>query len=382
VNLGNWLVLEKWMHPALFDGSRAEDETQLCTDLAGVRIEERLKAHRDSYITERDFAYLANHGFNAVRIPVPYFLFGEQPPFVGCIEYVDRAFDWAEAYGVDVLIELHTVPDSQNGFDNGGMCGVCKWHKNPDHVEFALTVLDRLTARYAGRAAFWGIGVLNEPISPELWESFDIPSRYPPHDPDYARGSEGIPIEFLKRFYLEAYRRIRRHSNDVVVVFHDGFRLHEWGDYFTGSGFERFFVDTHLYLMMLTFTAGDQDLDKYLDHVRTQFQPIVREKGAELPLLVGEWCLNPMSTRIAGLSPAERHRYFRSIAMAQLEAWNGAAGWFFWSYKLLADGPAADGWDLGKAIELGYFPDDFSRVGKGLARARPPDCSADRPSAD
>ena len=26
VNLGNWLVLEKWMSPGLFDGTTAEDE--------------------------------------------------------------------------------------------------------------------------------------------------------------------------------------------------------------------------------------------------------------------------------------------------------------------------------------------------------------------
>jgi glucan 1,3-beta-glucosidase len=347
VNLGNWLVLEKWMSPALFDGTDAEDETQLCTDLAGVRIEERLKVHRDSYITERDFAYLSAHGFDAVRLPVPWFVFGEQPPFVGCIEYVDRAMAWAEKYGIDVLVELHTVPDSQNGFDNGGLCGVCKWHLDPDHVELALTVLEELTSRYAGRPAFWGIGVLNEPVSQELWESADIPTRYPPRDPEYARGSEGVPTDFLERFYLDAYRRIRSRSRDVHVVFHDGFRLDEWGDFFTRSGFERFFVDTHLYLMMLTFTAGDQTLERYLDHVRTEFQPLVRKKGGEMPLLVGEWCLDPMATTIAGLSAAERHHYLRSIAEAQLESWGGAEGWFFWSYKLLLDGPAADGWDLG-----------------------------------
>jgi glucan 1,3-beta-glucosidase len=50
VNLGNWLVLEKWMSPGLFAGTEAEDETQLCCDLADVA--ERLTAHRDSYITE------------------------------------------------------------------------------------------------------------------------------------------------------------------------------------------------------------------------------------------------------------------------------------------------------------------------------------------
>ena len=54
VNLGNWLVLEKWISPGVFAGTEAEDETQLCCDLADVA--ERLTAHRDSYITERDFA--------------------------------------------------------------------------------------------------------------------------------------------------------------------------------------------------------------------------------------------------------------------------------------------------------------------------------------
>src|SRR5205823_10388158 len=93
VNLGNWLVLEKWMSPKLFAGTQAEDETQLCSDLAPVAKRERLKVHRDSYISERDFAYLANRGIDAVRIPVPFFIFGDYEPYVGCIEYLHRAFD-------------------------------------------------------------------------------------------------------------------------------------------------------------------------------------------------------------------------------------------------------------------------------------------------
>ena len=183
VNLGNWLVLEKWMSPGLFAGTEAEDETQPSCDLADVAKRERLTAHRDSYITERDFAYLARHGIDTVRIPVPFFIFGHYPPYVGCVEYLDRAFDWAETHKIKILIDLHTVPDSQNGFDNGGMCGVCKWHKNPAHVEFALTVLEQLTSRYRARTALWGIEVLNEPISEQLWEAIDLPHRYPPETP-------------------------------------------------------------------------------------------------------------------------------------------------------------------------------------------------------
>ena len=139
------------------------------------------------------------------------------------------------------------MPDSQNGFDNGGMCGVCKWHKNPAHVEFALTVLEQLTSRYRARLALWGIEVLNEPISEELWNAIDLPHRYPPRDPEYARGSEPVPTGFLKDFYTTAYRRIRAQSDDVTIVFHDGFRIREWDGFFTRPDFERIVLDTHLY---------------------------------------------------------------------------------------------------------------------------------------
>ena len=34
VNLGGWLVLEKWMTPSLFAGLQAEDETAWCLEMA------------------------------------------------------------------------------------------------------------------------------------------------------------------------------------------------------------------------------------------------------------------------------------------------------------------------------------------------------------
>lgn len=76
---------------------------------------------------------------DAVRIPVPYFIFGDREPFIGCIEELDKAFNWAEKYGLQILIDLHTAPGSQNGFDNGGESGVCIWSQDPDEVEFELT---------------------------------------------------------------------------------------------------------------------------------------------------------------------------------------------------------------------------------------------------
>jgi glucan 1,3-beta-glucosidase len=356
VNLGNWLVLEKWMSPRLFDGTAAEDEFHLCADLDEARRRERLKLHRDSYVSERDFAYIAGHGLDAVRIPVPWFVFGNQGNYVGCVEYLDRAFDWAETYDLRVLIDLHTVPGSQNGFDNGGICGVCTWHTEPDQVEVALDVLERLAVRYCGRRALWGIEVLNEPISPELWHGLDIPKRYPARDADLARRSEPVPTSFLEEFYPEAYRRIRARSQDVTVVFHDGFRIRELADFFSRAGFERFAVDTHLYLMEYLWRTGNDDLDAYLRHVREEFAPTVSEMSRRFSLIIGEWCIDTTSTKPARLGRGERVAYYRALAEAQLAAYQDAEGWFFWSYKLLVDGPAHDGWDMSKSIELGYLP--------------------------
>jgi glucan 1,3-beta-glucosidase len=232
VNLGNWLVLEKWMSPGLFAGTSAEDESHLCAALDDTTKAQLYKQHRDTYITERDFAYLASKGISAVRIPVPFFVFGGYPPYVSCVEYLDRAMEWATAYDIKVFLELHTVPGSQNGFDNGGICGVCTWHKHPEDVAFAIDVLRRLTARYHQHRAFWAIGVLNETVSEQLWVEMDIPRRYPGTDPILASESGPVPTEFLKQFYRDAYAAIRSESESVLVVFHDGFRLEEWGDYF------------------------------------------------------------------------------------------------------------------------------------------------------
>ena len=98
VNLGGWLVLEKWIAPALFAGVEAEDETYLCKELGRERATERLTAFRDTFIGRRDFAEIADKGFQAVRIPIPFFLFDDVGPYIHCYEYVDKAFEWAEEW--------------------------------------------------------------------------------------------------------------------------------------------------------------------------------------------------------------------------------------------------------------------------------------------
>ena len=202
VNLGNWLVLEKWMSPALFEGTDAEDEYWLPRKLSKEVYEARIKIHRSEYITERDFVTIRRMGMEFVRIPIPYFVFGDREPFLGCVDELDKAFNWAEKNDMKILLDLHTAPFGQNGFDNGGICGVCKWSQNPDEVEFVLGVLERLAKRYGMRKGLWGIEVLNEPITEKAWQLFNVPERYPAKDLVMAEGSAPNTFEFLKKFYF------------------------------------------------------------------------------------------------------------------------------------------------------------------------------------
>ena len=85
------------------------------------------------------------------------------------------------------------------------MSGICKWAQNPDEVEFVLGVLERLAKRYGERKGLMGIQPLNEPITEKMWNTMDVQHRYPPVDAELAEGSAPITMEFLRKFYLDAY---------------------------------------------------------------------------------------------------------------------------------------------------------------------------------
>lgn len=98
---------------------------------------------------------------------------------------------------------------SQNGFDNGGISGVCKWAQLPDEVEFVLSVLERLAKRYGHRQALMGIEIINEPNTTTSWPMMNVTERYKAVDPELAEGTGPIAFDWLKDFYVTAYHRLR-----------------------------------------------------------------------------------------------------------------------------------------------------------------------------
>lgn len=381
VNLGNWLVLEKWMNPALFEGTDAADEYYLPRQLPEAVYEARIRSHRSEYITERDFATIRSYGFNAVRIPVPYFIFGDCKPFLGCVEELDHAFGWAEKYGLQVLIDLHTVPGSQNGFDNGGISGVCKWASQPESVAFTLQVLERLAERYGNRKNLYGIEIVNEPLTEIAWDTFNIMERYRAADEEMARGSAPVPMEFLRSFYKEAYVRMRKYLPvEKAVVFHDGFDLLAWKDFMQEEEFQNVVLDTHQYLMIAEGDGCEQNQEAYVKYIEENYAPRIEEMSAYFPVICGEWSLfnsagcgcdtkggQSILNGVQGadnetVSAEKKKELYQAVGQAQLNAWKKGAGYFYWNYKLLLDTVHEknwigwDAWDLGTSIAQGWFP--------------------------
>lgn len=373
VNLGGWLVLEKWMTPELFEGTPADDEYYLAYDLPKEDYEARINTHRAEFITEADFIRMQAEGINFVRIPVPYFIFGDRPPFIGGIAFLDRAFNWAKAYGIKILLDLHTAPGSQNGFDNGGLSGVCKWGQDQREVDFVLSVLTRLATRYKNHEALWGIQPINEPITEKMWESMRPLERYKARDAQMANGSRPLTMAFLQQFYLDAYKKLREIlMPETIIAFHDAFELHAWKDFFTNHSFKNVMLDTHQYLMVAEMNGTKQEVIAYLTYLDKLGEEIA-EVSTYVPIFVGEWSLFNSYTVGAdtkgGINPTQETfessnhlsnealiNVYQQLWKKSVATWNIGEGHFFWTYKLNIDTIndsswyGWDSWDLNRCL--------------------------------
>ncbi len=357
VNLGGWLVLEKWMTPSLFAGLAATDETSWCVEL-GAAAPARLRAHWDSFITREDFAWLAASGINALRIPLGHWLFGppypyhpkygaSRQPFVsGGIEVLDRAMGWAGEMGLKVLLDLHAAPGCQNGFDNGGIKDVCEWHTKDEYIAHSVDIVGRLAARYRAHPALLGIELLNEP----RWD---------------------VPTQVLKDYYRRANAAVRSHCGpgDVAVVVHDGFRPHrEYLGFFQEPGFDNVIFDLHRYQC---FEQADKDLDigghlhKAAILWRDEADLVQRE--LRVPAIAGEWSLGldlkavslwaegPYNHALEALDGFQVDVANRGYGAAQICAFEHYRGWFFWSYRT----ETTPSWCFRECVERGWLPASF-----------------------
>jgi glucan 1,3-beta-glucosidase len=330
VNLGAWLVLEKWMVPGMYRGTEAEDEYNLCLAL-GSDAKRRLDEHRETFITAEDFRWIKNCGLNAVRLPVGYWALEAPKPYVENARFIDFALEQCSQNGLKLLLDLHGAPGSQNGWDHSGRSGPINWPKDPENIRETLRILESFAQKYGNHPALMGIELLNEP-------------------------RDQVPLEILQQFYQDAYSRIRPHMNpEVAVVFHDSFRPLAWKNFMQAPAFANVILDTHLYQC---FSDDDKTRPavKQLEFSLDRQKTLAKMQQLELPTIVGEWSLSLPRAAMAGLTPLQVESVIRAYASTQLLSYETTRGWFFWSYKL--DYPSE--WNFRHAVESGWLPGNFT----------------------
>lgn len=340
VNLGNWLVLERWMQPGLFAPYDVADEYSLCAAL-GASAERVMRRHRETFIRAEDFAWIRERGLNAVRIPVGYWLFEDDPPFVAQPEMLDQAIAWCDAYGLAANIDLHGLPGFQSNEHHSGRRDHWRWPDDPDCLHRSLDFVEQIAQRYRDHPAVAAISVVNEP-------------------------SPDIPAEALRTFYAQACERIRRYmsAEDVAVIiaaFTEA-RLPELHRCLRGE--RNVLTDIHPYPC---FVHWDQR--RLADYARwgiEQHAPHVSGVGGD-DLVIGEWSLGiarELRPQVAAMTDVDRNRFMRRFADGQLASFNQTAGWFFWSYKVLVDDALLRRcWSFRDATEMGWLPQTWTSPG-------------------
>jgi glucan 1,3-beta-glucosidase len=334
VNLGGWLALEKWIAPAPYEGVDAGDEYTLCSVLGKSAATERLKRHRDTWITADDFKWIADRGLNAVRLPVGYGILEDNPPFITGTETLNRAFAQAKANGLGVLLDLHGAPGSQNGMDHSGRSGKLEWHTSKANIAHTVQIIDGLAAYCKQFDNLIGLEMLNEP----RWD---------------------VPIDIIKGYYLEAYQPARKHlPKETAIVIHDAFRSSEWKSFMQEPDYSNVMLDTHLYQC---YTDGDRknDIHAHVEIAGLEWKRQIDRMQQDLPTIVGEWScsLDPQSLR--GLTGFSHEIATRAYADAQLISFEKSRGWFYWTYKIASGGT----WSFRDCVKRGWMPEQYGDTG-------------------
>ena len=127
----------------------------------------------DTFITEKDYAQVAQWGFDHIRLPFDYMLvqdndgkFKEE----GFLR-LDRAVDWARQHGLDIILDLHKAAGYD--FNDAGNAEKNNIFSSSELQEKFLSLWDKVSERYAGRpnVAFELLNEVVEADAAERWNS-------------------------------------------------------------------------------------------------------------------------------------------------------------------------------------------------------------------
>ncbi len=445
ITIGGWLVTEPYITPSLYEtafthvnktlnGTNSTtfqnstfgnysivDEYTLCKELGYQNALTLLKDHYETFITEDDFAQIKENGFNLVRLPIGYWAWKKNSNdtsrynYVGNISYDDpyvseglqlqyllKAIDWASKYELNVWIDLHGAPGSQNGFDNSGqriLYDDLGWLHADKTKPLTLAIWKDMfekfvrTNNYNGynTSSVVGLEIMNVPLGPKI-------------------GMRNIAQSYYEAFdmFKTAEAENNNPQNDnLTFVIHDAFQsigywnLHLNPDYRNVSNqyynltnvtynSQSVLVDHHHYEVFTDFQLKNNQYNRIMDIIN--YGDSISKELDFHPAVVGEWsgAITDCARWVNGIGIGARYdgSYYKTTAFqsdsppngtcisqndistwsesyktrvrqfieAQLATYSAkTTGWIFWNWKT----ENAAEWDYLKLKENNLFPQPF-----------------------
>ncbi|KAI9493932.1 glycoside hydrolase superfamily [Zychaea mexicana] len=389
INLGGWLVIEPFITPSLFDqfppSANVVDEYTLCQKLGPKEARRQIQNHYETFITEEDFEKIARMGFNHVRIPMGHWSIEaiEGEPYVSHLswQYLLRAVQWARKYGLRVMVELHTAPGSQNGWNHSGRYGQIGWLNGTQGEANAirtLKVVEKMV-EFFSKPEWHDVapifGVLNEPAI------YHIETN---RAKDWYRNSH------------DAIRNITGEDGGPYLTYHDGFLgLDSWNGFFDQKHYKRVFLETHMYIMFDEKLVSMPREKKALFPCHNWRKILKNSTRNAAPTMVGEFSVATndcgkylngigLGTRYENTFPGESEMkqlscptctcekvedwknwdqgyrtFLNSFMEYQMDSFEtSSVGWFFWTYK--TENHTNPHWDYLLGWEKGWAPQDVN----------------------
>lgn len=346
VNLGGWLVAEHWLSWGACIWNGVPEEISCQGEFATMQFlgheegDRRFEQHHRMWIQKSDLGEMKRFGLNMVRVPVGFWIMGEDPTDVsnkqewrvfapGALRFLDELVnDWCATHELAVLIDIHAAKGSQNGRDHSAAptSGVKYWGDYPENVENTVRLARFLADRYRWSPWFLGLGLLNEP-------------EYPVN-PDVVKG-----------YYQRAYDEIRGTGNDCVLTVAPMLTEQcapHLEDFLRFPRAFNVWVEWHPYFI---WGYENQSRDEVLAAVKRYGEQLASWTGDWL--LLDEWSLGAPDSAF----PAGDHEGMCKFADAQLKAFEKAhAGWVFWTWRHSDDAHGRPtGWSMRQLLRDGVL---------------------------
>ncbi|POW03680.1 hypothetical protein PSHT_11572 [Puccinia striiformis] len=339
INLGNWLILERWMVEDWFvekAGPNSWDEWSF-TIAQGDNAAKLLDEHWSTWVTEADVEKLYQAGINTFRIPIGYWIFVETVPpepyiQTGQLDYLERLCGWAYARDMYIILDLHGLPGSQNGEQQSGHNTTSPNFFQPlQQARSDQTI--KAVVDWIGSSAYYsiisGIEVVNEP------RPYTTEQR-----------------AMLRAFYDRSYETIQTLGPKApAMLFADGFvpgdKFAYWWEFASSHKTQppTLIYTDHPYIGYFPAQTNAADIYNQICTKGTKY--------ANFPVttIITEWSLR---------TGIQNTTFEKSFYEAQLNTWSWYSGAVFWSLRVLdskvavlADKVAQYQWSFESLLERG-----------------------------